>query len=192
MERREPDQVRWERVHESELSLGDHEAIAAMLARAFGDWSFWYVGARSWAGMEPEVRVVATTASGVVVAHAGIRRQFVRTERGSVLVASVGAVAVAPDVRGCGLGRRLMDRVGDALRDLDVRLAVLHSDEDRSGFFGASGWTPLTETTVTYTDYSANGAGLSVTDDAGWFALFVRDEDRSLLTAVVAWDGQLV
>ena len=61
--------IRWEVVEESALTLTDHEAIAAMLAQAFPSWSHWYVGGRSWSGMQPERRVLGRTEDGVVLAR---------------------------------------------------------------------------------------------------------------------------
>ena len=86
-------------VAEGDLTLDDHEALAAMLARTFDAYDHWYAGARSWAGMQPELRVVARDGD-VVVAHAGLRRQFVTVGETDLLITAVGMVAVSPAAQG--------------------------------------------------------------------------------------------
>ncbi|WP_169795875.1 GNAT family N-acetyltransferase [Curtobacterium ammoniigenes] len=183
--------LRWRVAAESDLSLDEHEAIAAMLARSFDDWSFWFVGGRSWAGIEPEARVLATTASRAIVAHAGFRRMFVRAPDGPLLVAAVGLIAVSPEAREAGVGSALMRRLETTLRTLDVPLAVVQAGEESAAFFGACGWAAADEATVTYVDYSVNGAGVTVTDDSGWRVLPLGDTAERFRGAI-SWDGQLV
>lgn len=178
-------------ITEGGLSLDDHEAVTAMLSKAFPDYSHWYQGARSWAGMQPERRVIAR-AGDVVVAHAGIRRQFVEVGEAEIVVACVGMVAVAPILQGTGLGRRLMTAVGDALDELDVPFGVLEASERRQPFYRRSGWQLFDDLVGTYNDFSADGAATLVTSQGGWLVRPVRSALADWPAGDLQWNSQLV
>jgi nodulation protein A len=184
--------IRWAVHEESALTLPDQEAIAAMLGQAFPDWSYWFVGGRSWSGMQPERRVVAVDADDVVVAHAGIRRQFVTVSGVDRLVAVVGLVAVTPRLQGRGVGRELLARTRAELDRLGVPFGILGTGEDRVPFYADSGWRLLDETVVTYTDFPAEGPGTPVTDDAGWLVLPVASSLEDWPRGPISWNGELV
>lgn len=176
---------------EGALDLDDHEAIAAMLARAFPDYSHWYQGARSWAGMQPELRVVARSGE-TVVAHAGIRRQFVAVGETDLLVAAVGMVAVSPILQGTGLGGELLRLVDAALDRLAVPFGVLEASERVQPFYRRHGWEPLVGVTGHYNDFTADGASTLVSSDDGWLVRPGRLGVAEWPSGDLHWNGQMV
>lgn len=180
---------------EGALSLDDHEAIAAMLARAFPSYDHWYLGARSWAGMQPERRVVARSGD-TVVAHAGIRRQFVSVGGVDLLVGAVGMVAVSPILQGTGLGSDLLRHVDVALTGLGVPFGLLEAGEGVQGFYRSAGWLPLEHDgapiTGHYTAFSADGAGVLVSQQEGWLAREVASTLSEWPAGDLHWNGQMV
>jgi nodulation protein A len=178
-------------VAEGDLSLDDHEAIAAMLGLAFPDYDHWYAGARSWAGMQPELRVLARIGD-VVVAHAGLRRQFVTVGDADLQVTAVGMVAVSPILQGTGQGGELLRHVDEGLARLGSRFGLLESGEAVQGFYRRAGWLPLPDVTGHYTAFSADGAGVLVSQDEGWL---VRESGAGLAewpAGDLRWNGQMV
>lgn len=183
-------------VAEGDLTLDDHEALAAMLARTFDAYDHWYAGARSWAGMQPELRVVARDGD-VVVAHAGLRRQFVTVGETDLLVTAVGMVAVSPAAQGTGLGGALLRHVDAALERLGSRFGLLETGEAVQGFYRRAGWLPLDAVTchaVTghYTAFSADGAGVLVSQDEGWLIREVGATAAEWPAGDIRWNGQMV
>ena len=178
-------------VAEGDLTLDDHEALAAMLARTFDAYDHWYAGARSWAGMQPELRVVARDGD-VVVAHAGLRRQFVTVGETDLLVTAVGMVAVSPAAQGTGLGGALLRHVDAALERLGSRFGLLETGEAVQGFYRRAGWVPLGETTGHYTAFSADGAGVLVSQDEGWLIREVGATAVEWPSGDIRWNGQMV
>ena len=183
-------------VAEGDLTLDDHEALAAVLARTFVDYDHWYAGARSWAGMQPELRVVARDGDEVV-AHAGLRRQFVSVGGTDLLVTAVGMVAVSPRVQGTGLGGALLRHVDVALERLGSRFGLLETGEAVQGFYRRGGWLPLAGITgqaVTghYTAFSADGAGVLVSQDDGWLLREVGATAAEWPAGDIRWNGQMV
>jgi len=187
---------------EGDLTLDDHEAIAAMLARAFPSYSHWYDGSRSWAGMEPERRIVARSGD-VVVAHAGIRRMFVTVGAVDTLVAAVGMVAVSPILQGTGLGTQLLELVDSALADLPVPFGLLEASEAVQPFYRKHGWEPLEGVTGHYNAFTADGASILVSQDEGWLLRRVAAPAGVVVLARgpsgdswpsgdIHWNGQMV
>ncbi|MBE7162503.1 MAG: GNAT family N-acetyltransferase [Williamsia herbipolensis] len=160
--------IRWEVVEESQLTLPDHEAIAAMLGQAFPTWSHWYVGGRSWTGMQPERRVLAYDPDGVVLAHVGIRRMFITAGGRDVLVGDTGLVAITPHLQGTGLGRELMERTHAVLDGLKVPYGFLGAGENRIPFYAKLGWHLFDDTVGTFSAFTAEGAGVLMTEEGGW------------------------
>lgn len=181
----------WAVLAEGDLTLPDHEAIAAMLAQAFPDWDHWYVGGRSWSGMQPERRIVATV-DDVVVAHLGVRRMFVDVGGHDQLVGAVGLVGVTPRLQGHGLGRELLARAATLLDELAVPFGLLGTGEDRVPFYTAHGWRTLPETAAWYSAFTADGAGLTVVDDEGWLVLPVRASFAEWPGGELHWNAQQV
>ncbi|MBF4579657.1 GNAT family N-acetyltransferase [Frigoribacterium sp. VKM Ac-2530] len=189
-------------VAEGDLTLDDHEALAAMLARTFDAYDHWYAGARSWAGMQPELRVVARDGD-VVVAHAGLRRQFVTVGETDLLVTAVGMVAVSPAAQGTGLGGELLRQVDAALERLGSRFGLLETGEAVQGFYRGAGWLPLGDdegsdpvtghaVTGHYTAFSADGAGVLVSQDEGWLIREVGATAADWPAGDIRWNGQMV
>lgn len=176
---------------EGELGLDGHEAVAAMLSRAFPDYSHWYQGARSWAGMQPELRIIARSGD-VVVAHAGIRRQFVTVGETDLLVGCVGMVAVSPILQGTGLGTQLLRLVDASLDHLGVPFGALEAGEDVQPFYRKHGWEPLDGVTGHYNDFTADGASTLVSADDGWLVRPCRSERPAWPAGDLHWNGQLV
>lgn len=178
-------------IPEGRLTLEDHEAVAALLARAFPSYDHWYAGARSWAGMQPEMRVVARRGD-VVLAHAGLRRQFVTVGETDLLVTAVGMVAVSPEAQGSGLGGELLRQVDAALARLGTGFGLLETGDEVQGFYRRGGWLPLADLTAHYTAFSADGAGVLVTQDHGWL---LREGALTIAEWPVGdlhWNGQMV
>jgi len=178
-------------VAEGALTLDEHEAIAALLARAFPSYDHWYLGARSWAGMQPERRVLATVGD-VVVAHAGLRRQFVTVGGTDLLVTAVGMVAVSPRLKGTGLGGRLLEGVDEQLRALGAGFGLLETGEATQGFYRRAGWLPLEGVTGHFTAFGADGAGVLVSQDEGWLVREAGATRDSWPEGDLRWNGQMV
>ncbi|GAA4679081.1 GNAT family N-acetyltransferase [Frondihabitans cladoniiphilus] len=179
-------------VAEGDLTLDDHEAIAATLARAFDDYSHWYQGGRSWAGMQPERRVLARDADGLVLAHAGIRRMHVTVGETDLPIAAVGMVAVAPARQGSGLGTALLAAVDSTLDDLGVGFGLLETGEGVQQFYRKHGWLPLEGVTGHFSALSADGAGVLVSQDEGWLIKPVRASPADWPAGDIRWNGQMV
>jgi len=186
------DDIRWEVVEESALSLHDHEAIAAMLGQAFPDWSHWYVGGRDYAGMQPERRVVGWGADGVVLAHLGIRRMFVTVGGEDVLVGDIGIVAVAPRIQGTGVGRELLDRAHAVLEGLRVPYGLLGAGEDRIPFYARMGWHEIAGAVGTFSAFTADGVGISETEQGGWMVRPVEGRLEDWPSGPILLNGQQV
>ncbi|WP_423920081.1 GNAT family N-acetyltransferase [Frigoribacterium sp. 2-23] len=180
---------------EGDLTLDDHEAIGAMLGRALPDHDHWFLGGRSWLGLQPELRVVARSGD-VVVAHAGLRRVFVRVGDTERLVTSVGLVAVSPILQGMGEGTRLLAAVDEALALLGGHPGVVLAPESVTGFFTRAGWLPLESVTGGartghFSAASADGAGLRVSEDSGWLTR-ASSARASWPDGDLHWNSQLV
>ncbi|MCU1527050.1 MAG: hypothetical protein JWP75_813 [Frondihabitans sp.] len=176
---------------EGDLTLDDHEAIAAMLARAFSDYSHWYQGARSWAGMQPERRVIARSGE-VVVAHAGLRRMFVQVGDTDLCVTAVGMVAVSPILQGTGLGGQLLRLVDDALDEIGTGFGILQTGEQTVPFYRKHGWQPVEDVTGHYNDFTADGASTLVSTDEGWLVRPRRSSLSDWPVGDIRWNGQMV
>lgn len=186
------DDIRWEVVEESALTLPDHEAIAAMLGQAFPSWSHWYVGGRDHAGMQPERRVIARDTDGVVLAHVGIRRMFITVGGQDVLVGDTGIVAVAPRLQGTGIGRELLDRTHAVLEGLRVPYGFLGAGEDRIPFYAHMGWHEIEDAVGTFSAFTANGSGINETEQGGWMVRPVAAKLEDWPKGEILLNGQQV
>ncbi|BDZ48107.1 nodulation protein A [Frondihabitans sucicola] len=188
---RTPYEPHFTTIAEGSLGLDDHEAIAAMLSRAFPDYAHWYQGPRSWAGMQPELRVVARSGE-IVVAHAGVRRQFVTVGETDLLVGCVGMVAVSPILQGTGLGGQLLRLVDAALDHLAVPFGALEAAERVQPFYLKHGWELLEGVTGHYNDFTADGASTLVSSDSGWLIRPGNVVRPDWPAGDLHWNGQLV
>ncbi|PPF52576.1 GNAT family N-acetyltransferase [Clavibacter michiganensis] len=184
-------------VREGELAVADHVAIAALLARAFPDFREGYAGSRSWAGAQPELRVLAHDGDELV-AHAGLRRMYVGTGDATgdpaddLLVGSTGMVAVHPDRQGQGLGTLLADGIRGALARLAVPFGLLETGEGTTGYYERHGWVPLPGRTGHYNGFTLLGAAEVVHQDHGWLMLPVTSAADAFPAGDLHVNGQLV
>ncbi|MBF4637407.1 GNAT family N-acetyltransferase [Clavibacter michiganensis] len=184
-------------VREGALDVADHEGIAALLTLAFPDFAAGYAGARSWAGAQPELRILVHDGDELV-AHAGIRRMFVSTGDGQgdpaddLLMGSTGMVAVHPERQGQGLGTLLADGIRGALARLAVPFGLLETGESTSGYYARHGWLPLDGRTGHYNGFTLLGAAGVVHQDHGWMILPVTAPADAFPAGDLHVNGQLV
>lgn len=129
--------VEWTSVWEDDVE--DHEAIAALLARAFPRSLTPFGGSRSWSSARPELRLVGA-AEGRPVAHTAVLRRFVQVGGRPQLIGDVGLVAVDPDRHGTGLGAELLTRTRAVLAWLGMPFGFLTCGEQVAGFYARGGW----------------------------------------------------
>ncbi len=118
--------------------------------------------------MQPERRVLARDPDGVVLAHVGIRRMFITVGGRDVLVGDTGLVAVSPRLQGSGRGRELMERTHAVLDGLAVPYGFLGAGENRIPFYAKLGWHEFPEVVGTFSAFTAEGAGITNTEQGGW------------------------
>lgn len=180
---------------EGTLTVGDHEEVARTLALAFPGYAHGYIGAASWAGAQPEVRVTAHDESGVT-AHAGVRRMFVQVGDSAFaedqLVGATGMVAVRPDLQGSGLGGRLTAAIRRVLEDMRVPFGLLETGEDVMGYYERHGWCPLPRTVGYYNGFTANEPARVIAQDHGWLVLPVTRSIGEWPAGAISWNGQMV
>ncbi|RIJ60160.1 GNAT family protein [Clavibacter phaseoli] len=184
-------------VREGALDVADHTSIAALLALAFPDFREGYAGARSWAGAQPELRILVHDGDALV-AHAGLRRVFVALGDGEgdpaddLLVGSTGMVAVHPDRQAQGLGTLLADGIRGALARLAVPFGLLETSESTTGYYARHGWIPLPGRTGHYNGFTLLGAAEVVHQDHGWLMLPVTSAAAAFPAGDLHVNGQLV
>ena len=182
----------WRTVREDELGPQDHTELAALLRASFPTYAHAYPGSRSWAGARPELRVVAHDDRGPA-AHLGAARRFLRLDAGGeLLVATVGMVAVRPDLQGGGTGRQLMHHLRRALGDLAVPFGMLQCGEQVYGYYRSVGWHLLPPTPVSYGPLDVDDPHRSVTDTEGWMVLPVAAALEDWPAGGMHWDGEMI
>ncbi|KJL17699.1 Nodulation protein A [Microbacterium foliorum] len=76
------------------------------------------------------------------VAHVGFQRRVIRVGRAEVRVAGTGGVLVHPDWRSGGVGRRVMSRAQQAMRDDErVEFGYLGCRDEVVEFYERTGWS---------------------------------------------------
>ncbi|MFT2752351.1 GNAT family N-acetyltransferase [Clavibacter sp. Sh2088] len=184
-------------VREGALDVAAHTSIAALLALAFPDFREGYAGARSWAGAQPELRILVHDGDELV-AHAGIRRMFVEVGDGrgdpadDLLVGSTGMVAVHPGRQGQGIGTLLADGIRGALARLAVPFGLLETSDETAGYYTRHGWLPLDGRVGHYNGFTLRGAAEVVHQDHGWLMLPVTAPADAFPAGDVHVNGQLV
>jgi nodulation protein A len=132
--------LEWQQVWESDVPEDLHEALAALLVRAYPTHAAVFVGRRSWSGARPEVRVVGL-AGDRPVAHFGILRRFLRADgEDDVLVGDGGLVAVDPEYQARGVGRELLEQAALAMDDLGLPFGFLTCRPGVVPFYESGGW----------------------------------------------------
>jgi aminoglycoside 2'-N-acetyltransferase I len=102
----------------------------------FGEWD----PSRPYGYAPLDVHVVAY-AGGSAVGHVGFQKRSIKVGDRDVPVAGTGGVLIAPQVRGTGLGRMLMGRAQQAMREsTDVDFGYLGCREEVVGFYETTGW----------------------------------------------------
>ena len=94
----------------------------------------------SWARTERSV-VVRITVDGDIVAHAGVlTRRCLHNDR-PVRIGGIGGVKTHPEIRNSGLGRQVMTRAAEILRDdLAADFGLLVCPVSAAGFYERLGW----------------------------------------------------
>jgi aminoglycoside 2'-N-acetyltransferase I len=99
----------------TELTPADHAAMAALFdAQYAAEWGPWHP--RSGYGYAPAELHVLARLDGRLVGYAGSARRFVGVGDGEVVVAGIGGVLTAPEVRGRGVGRAVLTALQEAAR----------------------------------------------------------------------------
>ncbi|MEU9125392.1 GNAT family N-acetyltransferase [Streptomyces sp. NPDC048506] len=80
---------------------------------------------------------------GRLVAHAGLRRVPLSVGGVDIPAVGLGGVAVAPDARGSGLARRVVQAALDHARTMGPRYAVLFCRPPLVALYQRLGWHPL-------------------------------------------------
>ena len=124
--------VSWGLTWENDVTVADHEAFGALLARCFPRSFTPFSSGRSWSSARPELRVVAR-ADGRPVAHLAVLRRFLRVEGRDMVVGDVGLVAVDPAWQGSDLGAQLLSR-GHALMDGMIPVPAVDLIDDNGSF----------------------------------------------------------
>jgi nodulation protein A len=133
----------WFTVHwEGDLTLTVHQDIAYTLRQAYPDIAVLFPKARSWAGLRPELRLLAWTAAGVV-GHYAVARRFIQVGRADQLVGETGLLAIHPDVHRRDLRADLLRRMGQVLGELGVPFGFTNLASDLIGPYRAAGWHEL-------------------------------------------------
>jgi aminoglycoside 2'-N-acetyltransferase I len=126
----------------TELTAADHAGLAALMdAEYAAGWGPW--DPRTGYGYaRPELHALAEL-DGRLVGHAGSGRRFVGVGDREVVVAGVGGVLTAPEVRGRGVGRLVLDALQDAARgSAPADFGLLGCREEVVGFYESCGFRP--------------------------------------------------
>nr|CDY73100.1 N-acyltransferase [Bradyrhizobium sp. ARR365] len=103
-------QVQWSRRWENDLELADHAELAEFFRNSYGPTGKFnaqpFEGNRSWAGAQPEIRIIGHDDRGVA-AHVGLLRRFIKVGGVDLLVAELGLYAVRPDLEGLGISQSM-------------------------------------------------------------------------------------
>lgn len=113
-----------------------------------------FLASRAWHGSAPSFTVFEEK-DGIVTGHIGIVRRLVRVGRASmgsrgnhesqegwedVEVAGVQNVAVLPETRGSGLGRRLMAKAMDHAAAQGIPFGLLFCIPELESYYASMGW----------------------------------------------------
>jgi nodulation protein A len=126
---------------EADLSRADHDALGALLAKVYPAHEATF-RERSFAYARPEGRIVGYDGE-LPVAHLGFLRRMLRVDTGAQLVGDVGLVGVHPDLRGTGLGKRLLVETAAELDRLALPFGFLTCRPAIVPFYESGGWVRI-------------------------------------------------
>lgn len=132
-------ELRWAGVWEADVDDDLHVALSRLLRRVFPAFPVFEADGRSWYRARPERRIVGFDGARPV-AHLGFARRTFRVHDFALAVADVGLVGVDPDVRGHGLGRRLLASATAELESASVAFGFLTCAPGVVGFYERAGW----------------------------------------------------
>lgn len=121
-----------------DLPPGVRGAMATMFARTFRGGG---TPGRVWAAPTYHFLLLR---GGAVVGHVGVHRRRIAVSGRMWAVAGIAKVGVLPEMRGDGLGTRLMAFAQATLRAQGRDdLGLLVTSADRLGFYGRLGWARI-------------------------------------------------
>jgi ribosomal protein S18 acetylase RimI-like enzyme len=116
-------------------------AIRDLLCRCFPPDVPVFSQTRCWHGSSPAWSVVATDAGGRVVGHVGVVVRTVRVGDARPTVAGIQNLAVAPELRGAGVGLELMTRAMAEASRRGIAHGLLFCVPKLGKYYQAQGWT---------------------------------------------------
>lgn len=128
-------------IGENDLSAHDRHNIRRLLIAAYPQYAeLWSL--RDFWGGPAEYRLLLLDLTGRLVAHLGFARRLIKVGDQTVLIAGIGAVAVLPDMQGQQLGRHLLGRLQDILKDeVPVSFGFLQCRDAVVEFYAKAGLT---------------------------------------------------
>lgn len=134
-------------VAEDDLTAAHHASISDLLCRAFPKFTHIFANASYYFG-RPEFRLWMEDEAGTIIAHLDVERRVIDVNGRDMYIAGVGEVATAPDLHRKGVGRLLLDKLNEVLRDTyPVDYGFLRCRDELIPFYGGSGWLPVTQPT---------------------------------------------
>jgi aminoglycoside 2'-N-acetyltransferase I len=129
-------ELRWA----TELDSGHVDELTVLFDTEYaGEWGPW--NPRTGYGYAAVELHALSRLDGRLVGHAGSGRRFVGVGDGEVVVAGIGGVLTAPDVRGRGVGRALLGALQDAARgSAPADFGLLGCREDVVPFYESCGF----------------------------------------------------
>lgn len=103
-------------IAENDLTAHDRGNIRRLLIAAYPQYAELWAQCDFWGG-PAEHRLLMLDHTGRLVAHLGFAKRLILVGDQAVTIAGIGAVAVLPDMQGQQVGRRLLQRLQQILRD---------------------------------------------------------------------------
>ena len=128
-----------DRIFEGDMTADLDARIKDCLCACFPPDRAVFSVTRAWHGTFPAWSLVEEE-GGRVIGQIGIVLREIRAGGIPVMVAGIQNVAVLPDARGTGLGRRLMEAAMDAAAADGVAFGLLFCVPKLGPYYGAQGW----------------------------------------------------
>ncbi|MEI9898323.1 MAG: GNAT family N-acetyltransferase [Chthoniobacter sp.] len=96
--------------------------------------------ARRYFLQRPGHRWLAKSPAGEIVAHAALHEKIIGTEAGDLLIGGIAEVCVAPDHRGLGISKELLQSIDQWLRARGIAFAMLFGQPQ---VYASSGYAPM-------------------------------------------------